>query len=125
MVLRAPVAGRPEPERKDLPMERSYRFVDDKSMQQSDETQYSPVNSEMEAPVIRAIAQWASAHPAPDHQAIRVGSFDYSPRQIASEVREHTSAGHLILRVVENALRHCSLQEVLQALESSHRSPGL
>jgi len=115
-------------------MKRSYCFVDDRSMQQGDERQQSPltcgsvgvdVNSEMETPVIRAIAQWASAHPTPDHPAIRVGSSDYSPRQIASEVREHTSAGYLILRVVENGLRHCTLPEILEALEPGPRSPGL
>ena len=77
------------------------------------------VDTETEERVLRAILQWAGNHPTSDRKAIHVGSAVYSPGEIAREVRDRTSAGMLILKIVENSLQEHSVEEVLRAFEAS------
>jgi hypothetical protein len=63
--------------------------------------------------VVHAIDVWAERQPSPDDPAIALGDQVFSPRQLASEVKEHTPAGDLFLKIVENGLQEFPLDDII------------
>ena len=68
--------------------------------------------------IIAAIEAWAFKHPEPEAPVICVaGAGMYTPGQIAEQVRQRTPVGQLLLKIVDNGLKHGKLQEILNGFE--------
>lgn len=74
--------------------------------------------------VVYAIDVWAERQPSPDDPAIALGNQVFSPRQLASQVKDHTSAGDLFLKIVENGLPESSLDEVVHSFLGAFAAPA-
>ena len=72
-----------------------------------------PKQASIEDRIIYAIDVWAERQPSPDEPAVALGNRVFSPRQLASEVKNHTPEGNLFLSIVEKGAQEFSLDEVL------------
>ena len=65
-----------------------------------------------------AVERWANRHADPDRP---VFSGQYSPRQIARELRLRTDVGRKLLLIIEHWIKRHSLDEVLQTFDGLDR----
>jgi hypothetical protein len=64
--------------------------------------------------VVNAISAWANRQKDPDEPAVELcGIGEYSPRQLAEEVKTGSAAGALFLDIIETALQRFPLETVL------------